>query len=76
MKNQSVVVIETMFLGLVLLSFSGCSSKELYESIQPKYDENECRKLPPHQYEACIKRDAKSYEEYKKEREEIINKKA
>ena len=58
---------------LIFLSFSGCSSKELYESTQPKYDENECRKLPPHQYEDCINQDAKTYEEYKREREKIID---
>jgi len=75
MKLQSILVIKFAFLALVCISFSGCSSKELYESTQPKYDENECRQLPPHQYEECINQEAKTFEEYKREREEIINKK-
>jgi len=75
MKLQSILVIKFAFLALVCISFSGCCSKELYESTQPKYDENECRQLPPHQYEECINQEAKTFEEYKREREEIINKK-
>ncbi len=74
MKNQSSVL-KFVFIVLVFLSLSGCSSKELYESTQPKYNENECRKLPPHQYEECINQEAKTYEEYKRERQDIIDKK-
>jgi len=73
MKNPLIFLIKTLFLVLFLTSIFGCSSKELYESIQPKYDENECRKLPPHQYEECIKTESKSFKEYQKEREEIID---
>ena len=73
MKNQLIVVTKIAFLTFLLITFTGCSSKALYESIQPKYDENECRKLPPHQYDECIKHEAKSYEEYKKEKEQVIN---
>jgi hypothetical protein len=75
MKTQSASIIKFALLALVWLSLIGCSSKELYESTQPKYDENECRKLPPYQYDECINQEAKTYEEYKKEREEIIDKK-
>jgi hypothetical protein len=75
MKFQLVLIVKIIFSTLILSSFSGCSSKELYESMQPKYDENECRKLLPHQYEECIKTKSKSYKEYQKDREEIIKKK-
>ena len=75
MKTQSTFIVKTILTVLILISFSGCSSKELYESTQPKYDENECRKLPPHQYDECIKTESKSYKEYQKEREDIIDKK-
>lgn len=74
MNNQTIAVIKVVFIPLVFITFSGCSSKELYESIQPKHDENECRKKPPYEYEECMKHKAKSYEEYKKDREEVINK--
>ena len=56
------------------MTLASCTKKELYETIQPKYDEAECRRLPPEQYEECIKRDAKSYEQYQKERQEVIDK--
>ena len=74
MNNQTIVVIKIVFFTVVLSTFMGCSSKELYESIQPKHDESECRKRPPHEYEECIKQKAKTYDEYKKEREEVIKK--
>jgi len=73
MKNQLVVILKSVFFTLMLITFTACSSKELYESIQPKYDENECRKRPPHQYDECMKHETKSYEEYIKEKEEVIN---
>jgi len=69
-----MVVIKITIITLVLILLTACSSKELYESTQPKYDENECRKLQPHEYDKCINQKAKSYDEYKKEREEVINK--
>ncbi|WP_157829160.1 hypothetical protein [Colwellia sp. 75C3] len=73
MNSQLIVFIKVALFTLVLISFSGCSNKELYESIQPKHNDNECRKLPAHEYDECIKHETKSYEEYKKEREEVIN---
>jgi hypothetical protein len=75
MKDQNRVVIKITFITLILIILSGCSSKELYQSIQPKHDESECRKLLPHQYDECINQKAKSYKEYIKEREEVINQK-
>ena len=74
MANQSTVVQKSILPVLILILFSGCSSRELYESTQPKYGENECRQLPPDQYDDCIKMETKSYEEYQKDREEILNK--
>jgi len=73
MNNQTNFFIKAVFLTIVMSTFMGCSSKELYESIQPKHDENECRKLQPYEYEECMKQKAKSYEEYLKEREEVIH---
>jgi hypothetical protein len=73
MMNQPILAFKVVSILFVLISLSGCSSKAFYESTQPKYDENECRKLPPNQYDKCIKQEAKPYEEYKKEREEVIN---
>jgi hypothetical protein len=73
MQNPYMVVINISFLTLLFITFSGCTNKELYESTQPKHNENECRQRPPHEYEKCIKQKGKSYEEYEKERKEVIN---
>ena len=57
-----------------LTALSGCTNKELYDSTQPKNNEAECRKLHPSEYEKCISLGSKSYEEYEKERQEIMKK--
>jgi len=72
MKISSMYIIKVTLITLFIILVSACSNKELYESIQPKYNENECRKLPPHEYEKCINQKGKSYKEYTKERKEII----
>ena len=50
---------------LVLLILTGCSSKGAYEGIQAS-NRVECSKLPPSQYDKCIKSANKSYEEYER----------
>ena len=75
MKDANRVVIKIVLMTVILITFTGCSSKELYQSIQPKHNESECRKLLPHLYEECINQKAKTYKEYIKERQEVINQK-
>jgi len=48
---------------------TGCSSKAIYENIQIN-NRNACTKEPPSQYEKCIERANKSYEEYERELKE------
>jgi hypothetical protein len=65
------------YFALLILStlvLTGCTSKQLYNSIQPKYTEAECRELPETQYEECLKKKSMSYEEYEKERQKVIKK--
>ena len=59
---------------LSILVLTGCTSKQLYNSTQPKYTEAECRKLPETQYKECINKKSMSYEQYEKERQEVIKK--
>ena len=60
-------------LAICLISaLLGCTNKEFYNSTQPKNNEAECRKLHPTEYEKCISLGSKSYEEYEKERQEIM----
>lgn len=58
---------------VVPLLFAGCSKKAVYDNIQLN-NRNECNKVPPSQYEECIERTSKSYEEYERERKEVIGK--
>jgi len=67
------------YVALTLLSvvaFSGCTREEIQENayhwVQPGI--HSCTELPESQYEECIKQvqEAKSYQEYKKERNEAI----
>jgi hypothetical protein len=63
--------LSTTIVAVVMIS--GCTNKQIYESTQPKYNEAECMKLPKSQYDECMQREAQSYEDYEKERKEIIN---
>ncbi|WP_235937536.1 hypothetical protein [Marinobacter caseinilyticus] len=56
---------------MVLLSVGGCSHRAVYENIQIN-NRNDCSKRPPSEYAACMERASKSYDEYERERQEII----
>lgn len=45
----------------------GCSNKVVYDNIQIN-NRNACNTVPPSQYEECIERTNKSYEEYEQDR--------
>ena len=57
---------------LVFLVFivSACTSKQLYDAGQSKYDLSECAKLPQTEYEKCIEHRKQSYEDYERERQQ------
>lgn len=56
---------------IVFFSFAGCSSKAVYDNVQLN-NRQECLNVPPPQYDECMDRSNKSYEEYKREREVIV----
>jgi hypothetical protein len=62
-----------MTVCMVALLLTGCSNKAVYDSIQFN-NRNECNKVPPSQYEECIERASRPYEEYESEREKAIGK--
>lgn len=58
--------------ALVALFFlAGCGSQAIYDNIQLN-NRRECNKLPPSQYEECMARANKPYEEYERERKETV----
>lgn len=61
------------FILLAVFMTVGCSSKQLYDSMQYS-QRNECGKLPESQYGECIENINKPYEEYAKEREATLDK--
>ena len=61
------------FIVIVSLLFFGCSNKSIYNNVQLN-NRQSCQKLPPSQYDECIKQTEKSYDEYERERNEILNK--
>lgn len=56
---------------LIFLMISGCSSRGAYEGIQAG-NRSECFKLPPSQYDECMSNANKSYDEYERERKEVV----
>ena len=57
---------------VLLLALSGCSSRALFENAQHN-KRNECQRLPPSQYDECMERARQTYDEYRKAREEVID---
>lgn len=51
----------------VIFLIAGCSTKAVYDNIQHN-NRQACNRVPPPQYEECIARSEKSYEEYERER--------
>lgn len=58
---------------LLLLIVYGCSYREVYEGIQAS-NQNDCARLPASQYDECMEKANKSYEEYERERKEALDK--
>ena len=59
-------------LFLALLVLLGCSNRGAYEGIRAS-SRFECSKLPPSQYDECMERAGKSYDEYERERQEALS---
>lgn len=57
----------------VMIVLSACSNKAIYDNAQ-RNNRNACAKLPPADYDECIKRASKSYEQYEQERREALEK--
>lgn len=65
-------MIKALFVFFVLAS-TGCSNKAMYDNMRI-HQRNECLKAPPPAHAECIERTKKSYEEYERERNELLEK--
>ena len=52
-----------------------CSQQQVYDAIQQNR-QLECQKLPGTQYEECMKQYSEPYEEYERERQELLREEA
>lgn len=59
-------------LFVVLLILTGCSNRGSYEGIQAS-NRIECSKLPTSQYDKCMENVNKPYDEYERERKEVLD---
>lgn len=69
MKRATVLL-----LSIISMCLFGCSNKQTYEAIQHS-DKNDCQKRPPSQVEECLRQTNVSYDEYERNRQDILTKK-
>jgi hypothetical protein len=56
---------------MIVLGVTACGNREVYENILIN-QRNECLKEPSSRQEECLERANKSYEEYQRERKEVL----
>jgi hypothetical protein len=60
--------------GLLLLSFAAllaaCSERAVYDNLQHN-NRLQCDKVPLSEYDACVERASKPYDDYERERREL-----
>lgn len=62
-----------MAMVLVMLGATGCSNKAVYDNMRIN-QRSECHNEPPPNYVECIERTEKTYDEYERERKELLEK--
>jgi len=60
-----------LLMVLLMFGIAGCSNKTIYDTFLI-VERNKCAKEPSSTYFECIERTNKSYEEYERERKEIL----
>lgn len=61
-------------MALMLWLVPACSHQQVYDAVQQNR-QLECQKLPGTQYEECMKQFSEPYEEYERERQELLEEK-
>lgn len=56
---------------LLIVGLTACSNRAVYENIRI-HQTNECLKVPPARYGECLESVNKPYDEYERERKEIL----
>ncbi|MCC5451066.1 hypothetical protein LMJ53_04865 [Rheinheimera sp. UJ51] len=56
---------------LLLFALAGCSNKAVYQNLQLN-KKQQCQQLPVSQYDECMRSIPLTYEEYERERQEVL----
>jgi hypothetical protein len=64
-----------VLIGALAVLLPACSNQQLYDAIQQNR-QLECQKLPGIQYEECMKQHSQPYDEYERQRQELLDKEA
>ena len=59
-----------LILSLTFVILSGCSTRQVYDSIHGR-EKVQCQSLPQNEYEECMQQVDESYDNYKKNRDEL-----
>lgn len=57
-------------MSLIIFSLPACSHQQLYDAVQ-QGQQVECQKLQGEQYQQCMQKYAKPYQQYQQEREQL-----
>lgn len=69
--NGRVLVVGKLLMMLVVFGISGCSKKAIYDETR-RHERYECLKEPPSAYSECLERTNKTYDEYERQRKELL----
>lgn len=62
---------KTLVAICLLLCLTACSNKAVYQDLQ-RNKRNECLQLPPAEYDKCMRPMDISYEEYERQRQQVL----
>ncbi len=68
---DSGFMMKRLSVPLAFAVLCACSSQGVYEGIQTS-NRLECNKVPPSQYEECLRKSNKPYSDYDRERKEAL----
>ncbi|GAB5451876.1 MAG: hypothetical protein Hals2KO_22040 [Halioglobus sp.] len=63
-------------LATLVCLLGACTHEQLYNAVQENRQQEECAKLPQGQYEACMREYGQPYDEYERQRREVLESEA
>lgn len=60
-----------VILATAAVLLAGCSARAVYDNVQLN-NQQDCARVPLSEYDACMAAASKTYDEYQREREELL----